>query len=54
MSPPLVAVTLRHLAPEFDDLSALGHLNEDATYFEFLQSFYRSCAALAGFGGCCL
>jgi hypothetical protein len=35
---PLVAIALRHLAAEFDDLATLRHLNEDTARAEPSQS----------------
>jgi hypothetical protein len=32
-APALVAIALRHLAAEFDDLPTLRHLNEDTTAY---------------------
>lgn len=50
---PLVVVALRHLAPQGEELAALGHLDEDASHTERTE-LVRDRAIRAAATSCCL
>jgi hypothetical protein len=50
---PLVVVALRHLAPQGEELAALGHLHEDTPHTERTE-LVRDRAIRGAATGCCL